>query len=58
MAYGKTTEAEAQTQYDYSMLIYPRAFPNEIKEYAKGKKVYLVDDEGLKKLIARGKKNA
>lgn len=42
----------------YGMFIHPYPFPDEIKEYAKGKKIYLVDDEGLKKLIARGKKNA
>lgn len=41
-------------KYDHSMLIYPRAFPPEIIEYAKGKNVYLVDNEGLKKLKARG----
>lgn len=60
MACEKTTQTDEspETKYDYSMLIYPRPFPAAIKEYAKGKKIYLIDNEGLKKLIARGKKNA
>lgn len=59
MAYEKSMsiESPSDVEYGYSMLIYPRAFPSELKEYAKDKeKVYLVDGEGLKKLIARGKK--